>query len=216
MTARASRCPECGAPLRVSAASCAYCRVELAYDAPAEPSARSRPLDEALRPAPRRLARALDEGGGRALFEAGKAAWSKRAAAGAEALSQAERRDANRLGATLALSYAAALEAPELDAKTYDARVAALWGLVSELPRAEVDAAVDRWDAMLEEGAASFLGKLAKALHGDADRRAAFELAAAAAAPHTEEDEEVFAPLAEALGVGDPEAVAARVSRPLA
>lgn len=101
MTARASRCPECGAPLRVSAASCAYCRVELAYDAPAEPSA------------------------------------------------------------------------------------------------------------------ASFLGKLAKALHGDADRRAAFELAAAAAAPHTEEDEEVFAPLAEALGVGDPEAVAARVSRAL-
>jgi len=70
-------------------------------------------------------------------------------------------------------------------------------------------------DAPAEPSAASFLGKLAKALHGDADRRAAFELAAAAAAPHTEEDEEVFAPLAEALGVGDPEAVAARVSRAL-
>ena len=138
---------------------------------------------------------------------------------GVGSLSPEESSDASRLGAMLATAYAAAFELADISPEVFDRRVAAMWSFLDgAVERDELDAAVNSWDALLAEGEEAFAGRLAAALPAAEERKAAFELAAAAACldgGFTDADEALFGELASFFGISEAEAeqIAERVAR---
>ncbi len=212
------RCEGCGAPVRHGASECAYCRAPLHRDAeePERAAPRAGRAPEAAR-----LRRALAEGGGSEIFEAGARAWARLAQVGEERLSGTEPRDAARLSSMLGVAYAASLVVPQIGPSAYDERVRALWALVDgRLDRRVLEHALEEWDeALAEDGPEDFARRASGVLGAPTARRAALELAVAAACPagrFTHDDEDTLEALAEVFGAPDElEEIAARVSRPL-